>query len=234
MSAQANTAAPELALDAQSQTGFVKWFNGLEQVRRQRPGPGRGRPRRTAPLRHARLHRAASAPAATSAPPCSRPTRPPRLPRPRLSPRQDPQLIRFFDRKVRGPCPASRLPPRRHAPGRPAPPEPRAPAAPRAARQPQRLTPPPPPANRPQGFYSVHGDNALFVARTFYRTTAVVKYLGAGGGGGGGAGGAPSGAGVGACGVQGWGWVWGWGGAGARAGSPGLLLALGRAASKSR
>ncbi|KAI8470492.1 MAG: DNA mismatch repair protein [Monoraphidium minutum] len=78
MATQAKTDAPELTLDAQSQTGFVKWFKGLGQ---------------------------------------------------------DPQLIRFFDRK---------------------------------------------------GFYSCHGDNALLVARTFYRTTAVVKYLGAGGGGGGG------------------------------------------------
>lgn len=32
-----------------------------------------------------------------------------------------------------------------------------------------------------QGFYSVHGDNALFIARTFYKTTAVVKYLGGSG-----------------------------------------------------
>lgn len=30
----------------------------------------------------------------------------------------------------------------------------------------------------PQGFYSVHGDAALFIARDFYRTLAVVKYLG--------------------------------------------------------
>ncbi len=29
-----------------------------------------------------------------------------------------------------------------------------------------------------QGFYSVHGEDALFVARQFYKTTAVVKYLG--------------------------------------------------------
>ena len=29
-----------------------------------------------------------------------------------------------------------------------------------------------------QDFYSVHGDNALFIARTFYKTTAVVKYAG--------------------------------------------------------
>lgn len=29
-----------------------------------------------------------------------------------------------------------------------------------------------------QGFYSVHGDSALFIARDFYRTSAVVKYLG--------------------------------------------------------
>ncbi|KAK9908301.1 hypothetical protein WJX75_005715 [Coccomyxa subellipsoidea] len=27
-------------------------------------------------------------------------------------------------------------------------------------------------------FYSVHGENALFIARTFYKTTAVVKYMG--------------------------------------------------------
>lgn len=33
-----------------------------------------------------------------------------------------------------------------------------------------------------KGYYTVHGDNALFIARTFYRTTAVVKYLGGGGG----------------------------------------------------
>lgn len=30
----------------------------------------------------------------------------------------------------------------------------------------------------PQGFYSVHGESALFIARDFYRTLAVVKYLG--------------------------------------------------------
>ena len=30
----------------------------------------------------------------------------------------------------------------------------------------------------PKGFYTVHGTNALFIARTFYRTTAVVKYYG--------------------------------------------------------
>lgn len=29
-----------------------------------------------------------------------------------------------------------------------------------------------------QGFYSVHGEDALFIARQFYKTTAVVKYLG--------------------------------------------------------
>ncbi|KAL3140673.1 hypothetical protein ABBQ32_005238 [Trebouxia sp. C0010 RCD-2024] len=29
-----------------------------------------------------------------------------------------------------------------------------------------------------KGFYSVHGEDALFVARQFYKTTAVVKYLG--------------------------------------------------------
>ncbi|KAF6256271.1 DNA mismatch repair protein [Scenedesmus sp. NREL 46B-D3] len=29
-----------------------------------------------------------------------------------------------------------------------------------------------------KGFYSVHGDSALFIARDFYRTLAVVKYLG--------------------------------------------------------
>lgn len=29
-----------------------------------------------------------------------------------------------------------------------------------------------------QGFYSVHGDAALFIARDFYRTLVVVKYLG--------------------------------------------------------
>jgi len=28
-----------------------------------------------------------------------------------------------------------------------------------------------------QGFYSCHGENALSIARTFYRTTAAVKYL---------------------------------------------------------
>lgn len=30
----------------------------------------------------------------------------------------------------------------------------------------------------PQGFYSVHAEAALFIARDFYRTLAVVKYLG--------------------------------------------------------
>ncbi|KAK9813003.1 hypothetical protein WJX72_007194 [[Myrmecia] bisecta] len=29
-----------------------------------------------------------------------------------------------------------------------------------------------------KGFYSVHGENALFIARQFYKTTAVVKYIG--------------------------------------------------------
>ena len=29
-----------------------------------------------------------------------------------------------------------------------------------------------------QGFYSVHGEDAVFIARQFYKTTAVVKYLG--------------------------------------------------------
>ena len=29
-------------------------------------------------------------------------------------------------------------------------------------------------------FFSVHGDDATFVARTFYKTTTVVKYLGHG------------------------------------------------------
>jgi DNA mismatch repair protein MSH2 len=29
-----------------------------------------------------------------------------------------------------------------------------------------------------KGFYSVHGEAALFIARDFYRTLAVVKYLG--------------------------------------------------------
>ncbi len=38
----------------------------------------------------------------------------------------------------------------------------------------------------------MHGDNALYVARTFYRTTAVVKYLGGGSSGGGGGQGLPS------------------------------------------
>ncbi|KAG1666042.1 hypothetical protein FOA52_006916 [Chlamydomonas sp. UWO 241] len=33
-----------------------------------------------------------------------------------------------------------------------------------------------------KGFYTVHGDDALYVARTFYKTTAVVKYYGAEGG----------------------------------------------------
>ena len=34
-----------------------------------------------------------------------------------------------------------------------------------------------------QDFYSVHGDNALFIARTFYKTTTVVKYAGGQAGG---------------------------------------------------
>ena len=29
-----------------------------------------------------------------------------------------------------------------------------------------------------QDFYTVHGDNAIFIAKTFYKTLAVVKYLG--------------------------------------------------------
>ena len=29
-----------------------------------------------------------------------------------------------------------------------------------------------------QDFHSVHGESALFIARTFYKTTAVVKYAG--------------------------------------------------------
>jgi len=32
---------------------------------------------------------------------------------------------------------------------------------------------------RLQGFYTTHAGNALFIARTFYKTTAVVKYYGA-------------------------------------------------------
>ncbi|GFH06638.1 DNA mismatch repair protein, partial [Haematococcus lacustris] len=32
-----------------------------------------------------------------------------------------------------------------------------------------------------KGFYSVHGEDALFVARQFYKTTAVVKHLGGSG-----------------------------------------------------
>jgi hypothetical protein len=31
-----------------------------------------------------------------------------------------------------------------------------------------------------KGFYSAHGDNAGFIARTFYRTAAVIKHLGGG------------------------------------------------------
>ena len=27
-------------------------------------------------------------------------------------------------------------------------------------------------------FYTVHGDSALFIARQYYRTTAVIKYFG--------------------------------------------------------
>jgi hypothetical protein len=33
-----------------------------------------------------------------------------------------------------------------------------------------------------KGYYTVHGDDALYVARTFYKTTAVVRYYGAEGG----------------------------------------------------
>lgn len=49
------------------------------------------------------------------------------------------------------------------------------------------LTPPPPthpcacmclPNLQQQGFYSVHGDAAVTIARDFYRTLAVIKYLG--------------------------------------------------------
>jgi hypothetical protein len=39
-----------------------------------------------------------------------------------------------------------------------------------------------PPPSLPQGFHTVHGDNnSLFIARTFYKTTAVVKHYGSGG-----------------------------------------------------
>jgi hypothetical protein len=31
-----------------------------------------------------------------------------------------------------------------------------------------------------QDFYSVHGENAVFIAKKFYKTTAVVKTMGAG------------------------------------------------------
>lgn len=40
------------------------------------------------------------------------------------------------------------------------------------------LPSPPHPFCPSQGFYSVHGEAALFIARDFYRTLAVVKYLG--------------------------------------------------------
>lgn len=43
-----------------------------------------------------------------------------------------------------------------------------------------------------QTFYTAHGDNALFIARNFYKTTAVLKYYGADGPKGG-AGGGPDG-----------------------------------------
>lgn len=39
-------------------------------------------------------------------------------------------------------------------------------------------TTPLPRVSHTQGFYSVHGEAALFIARDFYRTLAVVKYLG--------------------------------------------------------
>jgi hypothetical protein len=52
--------------------------------------------------------------------------------------------------------------------------------------------------NATQGFFSVHGDAALMVARDFYHTTAVVKHLGGSGDAGGtpGAGARPAAAGL--------------------------------------
>jgi hypothetical protein len=37
------------------------------------------------------------------------------------------------------------------------------------------VTPPPSPTPGMQGYYSVHGPNAAFIARQFFRTTAVVR-----------------------------------------------------------
>ena len=62
-------------------------------------------------------------------------------------------MVRFFDRKVRlrAAMRAYRSKFERYAPSHPA---------------------------CMQGFYSVHGEDALFIARQFYKTTADVKYLG--------------------------------------------------------
>jgi hypothetical protein len=169
---QASTAAPELALDAQSQTGFVKWFNTLEQVRRTRPNA----------LRLARARRQAPTPRFDRAAWCgvrAAPTRPPRPVPPLPLPPAGPQAHSLF--RPQGGRGEEGARPRRAPPGRAL----RAGQQPRAPDRPARPRRAAPCLRTPQGFYSAHGENALFVARTFYRTTAVVKYLGGGAGSGG-------------------------------------------------
>jgi hypothetical protein len=132
---EAKTDAPELALDGSTQAGFCKWFQSLPQVR----CCGVCAVRAVACVDTQRSWLLATGHAAC---PCT-PTvlhAPPSTHLHTRAHKQDPQVIRFFDRK---------------------------------------------------GFHSVHGDAALFIARDFYRTMAVVKYLGApappgtpGGGGG--------------------------------------------------
>lgn len=185
---EAKTDAPELALDNSTQAGFCKWFQSLPQVRL---GPRTQQRHPATPLLKASSS-STSCPLPAVCHPCA-------LLLSCCLP-QDPQVIKFFDRKVgqRGQsvCPSKRLimclattAARAHM---------------HTAMQHMQLLYDPPhvPVQHyqcwsqyklcftshldthtthtaaTQGFYSVHGEAALFIARDFYRTLAVVKYLG--------------------------------------------------------